>query len=215
MARGRNKKNESFDSTGLNAEETKSGKKLFDNYKENYHISQLSDLQLLSELIYKEILQIRYKKRIEEIDKVNEKAGGKKQSSAHIVTDMNENLEQILILKEKLGLFETKKDNDGYLALARLKEKFKKWLDENQASRTIRCPHCSQMVLLKIKTDCYDAQKHPFFKDSILANKPLWKLYKTGKLTKEEVAEILGVAPDYIEWIEKKIYSKDSDYPSK
>ena len=128
---------------------------------------------------------------------------------------MNENLEQILILKDKLGLFETRQNNDGYLAIARLKEKFKKWLENNQASRTIRCPHCSQMILLKIKTEAWEALKHPFFRDLIFGNKPLWKLYKGEKITKEETAEILGVAPDYIDWLEKKIYSKDSDYHSK
>jgi len=213
MARRKNENK--FTGTGLSKTEIKNGKKLFDNYKENYHIEQLSDLQLLQDLVYLEILQIRYKNRIAEIEKNNETAGGKKQSSAYIVKALNENLAQILILKEKLGLFETKKDNDGYLALSRLKEKFKKWLEENQASRTIKCPHCSQMILLKIKTDAWEALKHPFFRDSILGNKPLWKLYKNSKLTKEEVAEILGVAPDYIEWLEKKIYSKDSDYPSK
>jgi len=209
------KSRNSFTGTGLNPEEIKWGKKQFNNYKEHYHIDQLSDLQLLEELVYREALQERYKKRIAEIDTKNVTAGGKKQSSSYLVTDMNENLEQILILKDKLGLFETKQDNDGYATITRLKQKFNIWLDENQASRTLRCPHCSQMIMLRIRTDAWEAKKHPFFKDLILSNKALWKLYKEGKITKENVAEVLGVAPDYISWLEKKIYSKDSDYTSK
>jgi DNA-directed RNA polymerase subunit RPC12/RpoP len=212
---GRKKKTQTFIGTGLTTEEIKWGKKRFDNYKENYHIEQLSDLQLLEELVYREALQERYKKRIAEVDKKNEESKGKKHSSSHIVNSLNENLEQILLLKDKLGLFEARQNDEGYTALARLKKKFKKWLEENQGSRTFRCPHCSQMIMLKIRTEAWEAMKHPFFKDLILSNKSLWNLYKEGKITKKDVSDVLGVSPDYVDWLEDKIYSKDSDKTSK
>jgi len=67
--------------------------------------------------------------------------------------------------------------------------------------------------MLKIRTEAWEALKHPFFKDRILANKHLWKCYKEGKITKEDVAEILGCSPDYIEWLEKHLY-KPSNLPN-
>jgi len=39
--------------------------------------------------------------------------------------------------------------------------------------------------MLKIRTEAWEAQKHPFFKDRILANKHLVKLYKDKKITKK------------------------------
>ena len=56
-----------FQGIGLEKEEKKPAKKLFADYRKNYTIDLLSDLQLLEELVYRETLQIRYKKKIEEI----------------------------------------------------------------------------------------------------------------------------------------------------
>ena len=66
------------------------------------------------------------------------------------------------------------------------------------------------MILLKIRTEAWEALKHPFFKDKILANKQLWLLYKKGKITKKDVSLVLGTSEDYVDWLEEKIYKKDS-----
>ena len=60
--------------------------------------------------------------------------------------------------------------------------------------------------MLKIRTEAWEALKHPFFQDKLLANRPLWKLYKDKKITKEDVANVLGCSAQYIDWLEKKIY---------
>lgn len=210
----RSKKSESFDSTGLEKVEAKLGKKLFENYRNNYNISQLSDTQILSELVYREILQLRYKTKISEKEIHNAKEDSKKQSTVYLVRSLNENLEQILTLKEKLGLFETKKDNDSYKALETLKKKFQIWLKENQASRTLICPMCSKMIMLRMKTESWEAQKHPMFKDRILANDHLIKLYMDKKITDEDVAKVLGTSKDYTKWLISKWYDKDSNTPT-
>lgn len=214
---------DSFNPTGLNDEEAKVGKKLFDDYKKHYNIEQLSDLQILSELVYREVLQLRYKNRIAEIEKHNQEADQtkkdkKKQSSAYVIRSLNENLEQILTLKDKLGLFNQKKDNDGYKHLEILKKKFKIWLKENQASRTIVCPHCSKMLMLRMKTTAWDVQKHTMFRDRILCNDHLVKMFMERKITADDCAKVLGVSPAYIQWLIKKWYDtakvKDSDTPT-
>ncbi len=84
-------------------------------------------------------------------------------------------------------------------------------MEENQGSRILSCPHCSKTIMLKIRTKAWEALKHPFFQDKILGNKELWKVFKEGKITKEEQAKILGVTPQYIDWLEEKIFKNDSD----
>ena len=79
---------------------------------------------------------------------------------------IHENLEQILKLKNSLALIQSDKPkSDAFKTLDVLKKKFKVWRENNQASRTITCPHCSKMIMLKIRADKWEAEKHPYFKD--------------------------------------------------
>ena len=50
-----------FQGIGLTRVEKNKGKKRFEQYKAQYHIESLADLELLEDLVYREILQIRYK----------------------------------------------------------------------------------------------------------------------------------------------------------
>ena len=200
-----------FDGIGLSSKETRQAKKLFEEYKNQYHIDTLSDLQLLGEVVYRETLQIRYK---EQAKKCADDAKESNNKKSHIIPKnireaLDENLEQILILKERLGLFSEKKANDPFEYIQTLKKKFAKWREENQGSRTLVCAWCSKMLMLKIRTDAWETLKHPFFKDRILANEHLWKLHREGKITKEDIVKILGCSSDYIVWLSEKIYQKD------
>ena len=207
-----------FEGTGLSATERRWGENRFNDYREKYHMENLSDLQILEELVFRECLQEKYKKKIGKLTKKTRKKKGEKDKlktnteivPKYLISALNENLDKILLIKEKLGLFADKTGEDPFKYIKNLKDKFKKWREENQGSRETICPHCSKMVMLKIRTEAWEAQKHPFFKDKILANKSLWKLYKDGKIMKKDVAEILGCSDDYIDWLEEKIYSKDS-----
>jgi len=120
---------------------------------------------------------------------------------------MNDNLEQIFILKEKLVLLNDKQGDDGFNYIQQLENKFKKWCEENQ-DRTFSCPHCSKMVLLYMKQDYWETMKHPFFESKVLGNKKLWTLYKENKITKADVAEVLGCSEKFVDWLESKIYLK-------
>lgn len=213
-----NKLKYEFEGTGLSSTERRWGKSRFNDYREKYHMENLSDLQILEELVFRECLQEKYKKKIGKLTRKRRKKKGDKTSPQtnseivpkYLVSALNENLDKILTIKEKLGLFADKTGEDPFKYIKTLKEKFKKWREENQGSREVICPHCSKMLMLKIRTDAWEAQKHPFFKDRILANKPLWNLYKDEKISKRDVANILGCSDDYIDWLEEKIYSKDS-----
>lgn len=197
-----------FKGTGLTPNEKRIAQRKYKKYKETYHIDSLSDLQLLESLVFRETIQERTKEQIKnDVDK--EKVLNP--TSTRLMNIINNNEECILILKEKLGLFEDKKVKDPFKHIQILKKKFKKWREENQGSRTLICPRCSKMIMLKIRTKAWEALKHPFFKDRILANKHLWNLYKEGKITKEDIAKILGCSSDYVNWLNEKIYQRDEN----
>jgi len=198
--------NYEFKGVGLNRSERQHGEKKFQNYCVHYHIDAYSDLQMLEELVYQEIMQERLKAKVTFLEEKYKKEDKEYSVPRHIVETMKINFEQILVIKEKLGMFENKEGKDGFIYIQQLKEKFKIWCQGNQGSRTIVCPHCSKIILLKIRTEAWEAQKHPFFKDKVLANRALWQLYKDEKITKAEVAAVLGCSVQYVDWLEKKIY---------
>ena len=165
-------------------------------------------MELLEELCYKELLQTKCKENI--ADKEKKAKDEKKDFNVpkYLVETMNENLQEILSLKEKLGLLNVNDNNDGFKYIELLKSKFKVWMNENQASRTIVCPHCSKIVLLKISTEIWESQKHPFFKDKTLYNEHLIDMYLTNKITAEDVAKVLGTSPKYTEWLIEKFHQR-------
>jgi transcriptional regulator with XRE-family HTH domain len=52
----------------------------------------------------------------------------------------------------------------------------------------------------------YDDKTMPFYEEALLNNRTLFKIYKEGRITKEQVAEVLGISIQYVEWLEKKVY---------
>jgi len=208
-----NKDNYIYKGAGLSGIEKREAHKSFEDYRSNYHITTYSDTLVLEELVYREALQKRCKEQINDLE---EKHAEQKKDKAfvipsYVLDSLNDNLNQIMILKEKLGLFESRNNSDGFAYIQKLKEKFKIWCDENQGSRTLTCPHCSKVVMLRIKTEAWEAQKHPFFKDKVLANKKLWELFKTGKLTRKDIAEVLDCGEQYIDWLDKNIFNKTEE----
>jgi len=202
-----------FIGAGLEKDEKKLAKKLFDDYRKHYSIDTLSDLQLLESLVYREIIQVRYKKKIEDISK-SETVKAKNIIPNALLEYLDGNLAQILILKEKLGLFSKNKEKDPYEYLTQLEHKFKKHRQENAGDYTIPCPFCSKMIFLMFKVKDYEAKKHPFFKGKFLTNDYLWKLYKEEKISAKDLAKVFQTSTDYITWLDKHIY-KAPDTPSK
>jgi len=196
-----------FQGVGLASAEKKRAKRKFDKYCKIYNYEKINDLELLESLVFDEILIERIKRKIEDLTK------SKKVQDAEVVPKnwlerLNEIEDQTLKIRERLGLFEDKKTESPLKYIQTLEKKFKKWMSKNQGSREIVCPFCSELFYLRIRTNKYKAYKSPFFEDKILCNKPLLNLFKMGKITKSNVAEILGVPEDYITWLLDKIETK-------
>jgi DNA-directed RNA polymerase subunit RPC12/RpoP len=193
-------------------EEKRLAREMAKKYIDEYTFESVSDKNALKQLVFLEILSTRLQSMLNDSHRDN------KAIPMQLMDALHKNIKQIVDLKTTLGLTKDKDDEsktDAYKALDTTKKKFKVWCDENQASRTIVCPECSKLVLLRIRTDAWEAQKHPYFKDRLLYNQPLFDLFKDGKITADDVAKILGCSPDYIHWIiEKtsvKVTEKSSD----
>lgn len=201
-----------IDSMFLDSDERQHGKSLLKKYLGDYVIETVSDRNTLRQLIYLEVLNYRLQAQLNR-DYEKDKSIGK--DSLQMI---HQNQDKILMIKSKLGITRDKdgdnvKDGFGYLQL--IKRKYRKWLNENQASRTVCCPYCSKLFFLKIKMDYWIAQKHPFFKDRFLGNEHLISLYKCGKLTREDVAKVFNTSLDYIDLLVTKGWGLSLDETQK
>jgi len=170
-------------------------------YFSDYVFEFISDKNNLKELIFLEVLSKRIRRTLNEFYKDAQSVPPQMMEALH------KNLVQIIELKKILGLTKEDKEataSEASLALDMLKKKFKAWRSQNQ-SRSIICPHCSKMVMLKIKTEAWEATKHPYFIDRFLGNIPLFDLLKDGTLTRQQVAKVLDTSTDYIDWITTKL----------
>ena len=182
--------------------ENKVARKLLEKYFKDYSIDTVSDKGDLLNLIYLQVINLRIQNQFETIRETTEG----KSIPLKALDSLHRNQNEISEMKKKLGI---RKDDpttlsDGFRTLEQLKKKVKAWHKENQGSRTLSCPCCGQMVLLRIRMEAWEAQRHPYFKDKILGNPQLVLLYQSGIITKEDVSKILDCSPEYIEWLVNK-----------
>ena len=183
-------------------EEQKEARALAKKYFTDYTFEFISDKNSLKQLIFLEVINKRIQKMLNKFYSDSESV------PIQMLDGLHKNIIQITALKESLGLTKDGKEegkSDALTTLDTLKRKFKKWREENNGSRSIMCPECQKLVLLKMRTDMWEAQKHPYFIDRFLGNKNLFKLIEQGRLTRKEVADILETSQDYVDWIITKL----------
>ncbi len=205
-----------FRGSGLTTRERNWGRARFQAYKDHNHIDSPSDLQVLEDLVFNEALSNRYKQNIEllskELEKVNKKADPKAQEQVPIdlIDTLTSVRNEILKLKTKLGFFAERTVKDPFEKFKVLEKKQEKWMDENLLGRESVCADCGQMQYLKIRTEHLETIKHPFFRDKVLMNEHLWKLYEEKKITKLDIAKVLlgseATSTDYVDWLEQKFF---------
>lgn len=187
----------------LDANEKLQANDLLGKYLLDYSIETVAEKNSLKQLIYLEILNFRLQSIINNLHKEDGSI------PINIVEAIHKNVQAITLLKDKMGISKDKKaetQNDAFKALEFLKQKFKKYREENQATRHRACPYCGEMILWIMKADAYDVKKHPYFKDRILCNEHLMKMYLDKKIEKADIAKILGSSPDYIDWLVNKMW---------
>jgi hypothetical protein len=179
-------------------EEQKLAGELLRKYLADYSIETISDKNTLRQLIYLEAFQSRLQRAANEFDTTNGAA------PIDLMEAIHKNLNQIVSLKEKLGLTKKGEHVDGLKQIELLQKKFKRWREENGPMKTMTCPHCGKLTRLVLNMDSLEAIKHPFWKDRVLGNEHLVRLFKAGVLTKEDIANIFNVSNDYAEILVSK-----------
>jgi len=185
-----------------NSGEKANAKRLIKKYLHDFTPETVSDINTLRSIVYLEILNLR----LQDYLNVSQE---KKEIDLKVVEAIHKNQTQLLVLKDSLGITKLKQADSAQTVsqkISIMRKQFEIWEENNQASRNCTCPYCGQMFLLHIRMEHWEAQRHPYFKDRILYNKPLIELYLANKITKEKLAEILECAPDYIEWVLQKVH---------
>jgi len=186
-------------------------KYLLDRYTEDFSVENIAEKNTLKQLIFLEVIQNSLQNNMNEYRK---ERGVIPPNALDII---HKNSTEIKSLKAQLGIRKGDDEKtDAYKALESLKRKFKVWCDANAGSRTLVCPHCGKMTMLRIRTDMWEPKKHPMFKDRILCNKHAFDLYFSGKISKMDIALILdedAQSTDYVDWVISKAFSGRGSVP--
>ncbi len=185
--------------------EKKFAQNLLEKYLSESSLESTAERDTLRQLIDVEVLIERIKKFLK-----TEYA----KSNPAIPTQMLDQLtnlnNQLLELKEKLGLTKKEENKNILEEWNKLKNKALAYYKENSGCNVIKCPECKKLFMILKDVRQYTAQKIPFFKRTMLYNKKLFELYEQNRVTIEEMAVILGVSNDYITYIFDNIYKNDT-----
>ncbi len=207
-------KNYKFKGVGLTTQEKNSARKHFKEYKSRYHIERYSDLALLEELVYKELISEQYKTKIKDIQK-SKTVKEKNIIPRNLLEALDENLDKILLLKEKLGLFLERKESNWIDFWGRFQKKLQIYAQTHKAECTFKCPTCGEYALLLRKIDNYNTFNFNLLRGTFVYNKELMEEIEKGTLSRERVAKIFGCSVDYIDGLYNEVYLKEKRQDTK
>ena len=199
-----------FKGTGLTPDEIRSGQKRFDDYLASFpHLQKnYGNLQSLEEIVWMETIQERNKRQVGNLAMEDNSSNIDPSiiPSTTLQKSIQDGFSTIMVLKAKLGMFEETNDLEEEDMVEELMTKFEKYRKTHLDVTFLTCPWCADPFLLVRRMELYDDKTMPFYEDHLLNNRTLFKIYKEGRITKEQVAEVLGISIQYVEWLEKKVY---------
>jgi hypothetical protein len=191
---------------GLSDTEKQKALQLYDQYVSEHSFESLAEKSTLINLVYLEILNDRIKLYIEQEGKDKQGAIPLKMTEQLV-----NNTTQVMNLKEKLGMMKDADSESALELINELKEKALNYYEEHAGETYVRCPECQNLFRLLMKVDGLEPAKATFFRGTTLYNEKLMELYHYKKITKEEVAAVLGVHINYVDFIYNNLYLKKND----
>jgi len=192
------------DFVGLLPEEKLKAIELFNKYLEEKSFEHFSEKQTLTQLVFLEIFSERLRKKIEE------EAKDKNAIPLRLVESLRETNDQILKFKDQLKL--SSKDENGitlFEYLRDLKQRAIKYYEDHRGVNWTTCPKCSTLFPILARTEGMKSQNATWFKGTDYYNIPLFKLYHNRKITKEEIAEVMGVSVSDIDFLYDNLFLKE------
>jgi len=191
---------------GLNKEEKEKALQHYNQYISEHSFESLAEKSTLINLVYLEILNDRIKLFIEQEGK--DKAGA---IPLRMTEQLVENTNQIMNLKEKLGMMKDKQNDSVYQLWKDLEEKCLKYYEEHAAEFQNKCPYCNKLFPSILPPEKLTPEVSSWFKGTDLYNEEVFNLYNNKIITEEQAAKILGVSKFYIPYIYQEIYLKEKN----
>jgi hypothetical protein len=206
MAKEQSEQTEILDSlTFCLPEEKDFALNLLKKYLSESSIVSFSERDTLKHLIDLEILLERVKKFIN-----NEQAKANPTIPLQFLSQVTELTNQIIEIKERLGLSQKEEQRNILEEWTKLKEKALAYYKENSGCNVVRCPECKKLFMILKDVRNYTSEKITFFKKTMLYNKEMYSWLDQGIITKEQLAKALGVSIDYVILIYENIYKNES-----
>lgn len=199
-------KNEITDSTfAATPEEEKFVKEMLKKYLSQGSIETESDKETLRQLLGQELLAQRFQNLL----KIQYSAANPAQD-VHVIECLDQVVERISKLKQELGLSQKDRQSASWLVeWEKLKRKALAYYSEHRGCNVVKCPYCSKIFYLLLKTEHLTSETCNWFRGTSLYNKALMELVEKEVITQEKAAEILGVNVLYVAKIYNEIYLKD------
>jgi len=191
---------------GIKEEKKQKALQLYNQYVTEHSFESLAEKSTLINLVYLEMLNDQIKEYIEKEDK--EKLGA---IPLKMTEQLIENTNQIMELKEKLGMLKDKANDSIYQLWKDLEEKCLKYYEEHAAEFQNKCPYCNKLFPSILPPEKLTPQVSSWFKGTDLYNEEVFNLYHNKIISEEQAAKILGVSNFYIPYIYQEIYLKEKN----
>jgi len=186
-------------------EEEKFVKDLLKKYMSQGSIETESDKLTLQQLLCQELIAERFKHLL----KVQYSAANPAQD-LEIVEQLDKVVKRITELKIELGLSQKDRQSATWLVeWDKLKRKALNYYETHKGCNVVKCPYCSKIFYLLLKTEYLTAETCSFFKGTALYNRRLMEMVEKNQISRQDAADVLGVNILYVDKIFENIYLKE------
>jgi uncharacterized C2H2 Zn-finger protein len=185
--------------------EKKFATELLNKYLEESSLESTSEKDTLKHLIDLEVLLERIKTQLNsEYGKANPTI------PIAFIQQVTELTNQIMDLKDKLGLSKQKEQQTVLDEWNKLKAKALAYYKESAGCNICRCPECKKLFYILKDMRGHTTEKAPIFKKTVLYSREMYSWLEKGLITKEQLAKALGISIDGIIYIYENIYKNDT-----